>query len=167
MVDRISDGPFDKVAFAIGLVFAGGGLYFVLASFGVVPLANLGTVNGPIWLVTCVGLVFGLAGVALLIRAVTGADDRHGDLPAGSPYWLHVVYWLVGPGVVVGLAAIGTWIAFGPGERGFEMSVPFITVPANEWLGRVAFGFGAIITWLTAFLMTRTVVRKIFRREKA
>ena len=160
-------GPFDKVAFAIGVLSAGAGLYFVLASTDVLPLpGGPSSVNGPIWLLTCAGLVFGFSGFAVIIRAVTGALDAHGELPVSAPKWLRLIYLMMGPLIIASLAAIGTWIAFGPGERDISMSAPFFVGPASEWIGRGAFGFGAIVSWLAAALMARSAFRKILGREK-
>ena len=160
-------GPFDKVTFAIGVLFAGAGLYFVLASTDVLPLpGGPSSVNGPIWLLTCAGFAFGFSGLAVIIRAVTGAKDANGELPAETPGWAKLIYLMMGPLIVASLAAIGTWIAFGPGERDITMSAPFFEGPLTEWIGRGAFGFGAIVTWLAAALMARSVFRKILGREK-
>jgi hypothetical protein len=46
------------------------------------------------------------------------------------------------------------------------MSAPFFVGPASEWIGRGAFGFGAIVSWLAAALMARSVFRKILSREE-
>lgn len=160
-------GPFDRGAFAIGLVAGGTGLAFLLMSFGILPLpGGPKSLHGPLWLLTCAGLVFGLAGVAVLIRAFAGANDAHGELPDGAPRWLRLFYAMLGPVIVASLAMIGSWIAFGAGEREITVSAPFISGPANEWIGRAAFGIGAVVTWMMALLMTRSVLRKIFRRDR-
>jgi hypothetical protein len=159
-------GPFDKFAFAIGLGFAAGGLYFVLGSFGVLPLpGGPSAVHGPLWLVTCVGFAFGFAGIATIIRAVSGAADAHGELPSGTPVWMLLTYSMMGPLIVASLAAIGSWIAFGPGEREISISGAFFEGPASEWVGRGAFGFGAIVTWFAAIMLARSAFRKILGRE--
>lgn len=51
--------------------------------------------------------------------------------------------------IVTGMAAISSWIAFGPGDRQFEggMSNGFLQYSwgnANQLLGRAAFGVGAV-----------------------
>ena len=84
----------------------------------------------------------------------------------GVSKWVRLIYLMIGPLVIASLAAIGTWIAFGPGERDISMSAPFFEGPSMEWIGRGAFGFGAIVTWLAAALIARSVLRKILGREK-
>jgi hypothetical protein len=159
-------GPFDKVAFAIGLVFSGGGLYFVLASLDVIPLpGGPSSVNGPIWLLTCVGFAVGFAGIATIIRAVSGAKDANGELPPGTPVWLNLSYLLMGPMILASLAAIGTWIAFGSGGRDITVSGVFFVGPASEWIGRGAFGLGAIVCWFAAAMILRSVFSKMLGRE--
>jgi hypothetical protein len=159
-------GPFDKVAFAIGVLCAGAGLYFVLASTGLMPLpGGPSSVNGPIWLLTCVGLAFGFSGLAVIIRAMTGARDADGELPVGVSKWVRFIYLMMGPLILASLAAIGTWIACGPGERDITMSAPFYEGLSTEWIGRAMFGLGANVTWLAAALITRSVFRKLIGRE--
>jgi hypothetical protein len=48
----------------------------------------------------------------------------------------------------VSLGAIGTWVAFGPGERKFSSSIPFLPAWLNEPIGRTVFGIGAILIWI-------------------
>ena len=160
-------GPFDKVAFAIGVLCTGAGLYFILASTHILPLpGGPSSVNGPMWLLTCAGLAFGFSGLAVIIRAMTGAKDADGELPAGVSKWVRFIYLILGPMILASLAAIATWIAFGPGERDISMSAPFFEGPSAGWIGRGAFGLGAIVTWVAAALIARSVVRKILGREK-
>jgi hypothetical protein len=62
---------------------------------------------------------------------------------------MRVAYYLLGLAVVGVLATVGTWVAFGPGERAFAISLPFFgSGPANPWVGRAVFGVGAMLTWL-------------------
>jgi len=60
-------------------------------------------------------------------------------------------------------AAVGGWIALGPGERTFGMSWSFglfgSAGDAGEWIGRMAFGFGALMCAAFAFLMWRRALR--------
>jgi hypothetical protein len=68
--------------------------------------------------------------------------------------------------IVGSFAAIGLWIAFGPGERHFSSNVPFLTGHTNEMAGRVVFGFGAVLSCLAfvAFLVSGT--RRLLRCDR-
>jgi hypothetical protein len=46
------------------------------------------------------------------------------------------------------------------------MSGAFFEGPASDWLGRAAFGFGAVVTWFAAVMMKRSAFRKILGRER-
>lgn len=47
------------------------------------------------------------------------------------------------------MAAIVSWIASGLGPRTFSMTGPFVGQgPAGQRLGRVAFGFGAVLMYV-------------------
>jgi hypothetical protein len=89
-------------------------------------------------------------------------DDNVRDLPAGTPMALRVATALAGLVVAVGLALVGTWIAFAGGPRQFSFSMGFISGSAAEIIGRGAFGFGAIITWLFVIAMARKNFKELF-----
>ena len=78
---------------------------------------------------------------------------------------MRVVRYLAMVAIFVSFAAIGSWVAFGPGDRAFTVSVPFGSGPASEIVGRVAFGIGAIITWLCTIVVAVIGARKLFPRE--
>jgi len=69
---------------------------------------------------------------------------------------------MIGVGVFACFALIGSWIAFWPGERGFSGTIPFLSVQANETVGRAAFGIGAIISWACAIGFAVWRGRKLF-----
>ncbi len=80
------------------------------------------------------GLVFLLGGVFLLCCAGETPPSRLGSI--------------LGGGMVVCLATIANWVAFGPGDRsgGATFSLPFVSLEgrAGSLAIRIAFGFG---TW--------------------
>jgi len=63
-------------------------------------------------------------------------------------------------------ATIGSFVAFGPGTRSFNVSLPFgSTGGGSEIFGRVAFGVGAIIAWLCLILVAVGGWRKFVSRN--
>jgi hypothetical protein len=151
---------FDKTTAAIGAVFAAAGFYFVLAALGIVPPP--GDANGPLWLVLAAGFVFMFAGCAVILQWAGGASMQTGRMSASAPNWLIAVQLLLVAMVSASMAAIGSWIAFGPGERSFSSNVPFVeTIGMGEIIGRAAFGLGAIIVWLFAIAMAVRGVRQL------
>ena len=155
-----------KEMLVIGLIAGGAGLFFVLVGLGIVPPPG-GTkaLHAPLWVVFCAGLTFLLGGGALLLHLMSGAKPTDDDFPAGAPQWMRVVRYLAMVAIFVSFAAIGSWVAFGPGDRAFTVSVPFGSGPASEIVGRVAFGIGAIITWLCTIVVAVIGARKLFPRE--
>lgn len=146
----------DKGALVVGLIAAAVGLTFTLMAVGVLPIpGGRASVKGPIWLLFCGGLVFLLAGLAVVIQFFGGAGSG-GELPAVAPLWLRIAHYVAGLVVIGSLAAVGTWIAFGSGERAFAVSTSFFTGRSSEWVGRAVFGFGAALAWfaLIAFAMS-------------
>jgi hypothetical protein len=154
---------FDWMLLVIGFAFAGGGLYFALVGFGLA--AAPGRINGPNWLALAVGLVFFAAGASVLVRAWLRVPDNKPNLPNDAPAFALAVQWLAALTVIAGLASIGTWIAFGAGDRSFDFSTPFVAGPLAETIGRAAFGFGAVITWLMAAAVAYTGVKKILGKK--
>ena len=141
-----------RLAIVFGLLSAAVGVVIVLAGIGVLPVAAAPDVQGSPWVVVCAGLMFVFLGAAVIVGfAVAGGAD--GDLPAGTPFSVRLIQYLLGLGIVGSLAAIFTWIAFGPGERHFSSTVvlPFMArgaAASGETSGRVTFGIAAVLIWL-------------------
>src|SRR5271170_3534492 len=96
-----------------------------LGAFGSIPTSP----DGPAWLGLLVGLVFLAGSSCALIKIIFGGDNL-GDngLPQSAPLVVRVVYGGLGYSIVAGLAALFTWIGFGPGERQFTGSGAFLGV---------------------------------------
>lgn len=148
-----------------GLITAAIGGYFALVGGGLLPIpggpANL---HAPLWVLFCVGLAFLLAGIALLVQRFGRADAR-GELPADAPPLLRVIQYLTGVAIFVSFALIGSWVAFGPGERAFSGTLMFPDARTNEILGRALFGVGAIISWACAVAFAVWRARRLFGRR--
>ncbi|MGH7772342.1 MAG: hypothetical protein ACREQA_08890 [Candidatus Binatia bacterium] len=90
------------------------------------------TVHAPRWVVGSVGLAFFLAGLALF-------TSRYKEAKKFQVF--------LGATVLILLAGMANWIAFGPGERQFSgtISLPFsaYSSKASELSGRIAFGIFA------------------------
>ena len=74
----------DWTVIGLGAVTAVIGIYFSLAGLGLAPEPGARSADTPAWIALVVGLVFSAAGLAVLLRGLAGADDKSGDLPAGS-----------------------------------------------------------------------------------
>jgi len=158
--------PSRGVTIGLGAIFAAAGLYFVLVGLDVLPPPS--KANAPLWVVVLVGLCFLLGGLGVLVpAAVTGEVRTDGELPAGTPYWLRVVQYLLGLTIFACFAMIGSWVAFGPGTRSFGISLPFFSSSGgSELIGRAAFGLGAVITWLCLIAVAVSGWRKLLDRNK-
>ena len=132
----------------IGALAGGGGFYFALVGLGLTPSPS--RINGPDWLALAAGLVFLAAGTSVLVRGWLAAAVA--------------IQWLAALVIIVSLASIGTWIAFGSGDREFATNLP-VQGSLGETVGRVAFGIGAIITWLMAAAVAAKGIRTILRKN--
>ncbi len=134
---------------AIGAACIAGGTLPVLAAFDVGPLRQ-SDINGPPWLGIAAGGVFILGGIALL----AGERGRKGPLA-------YALFTLV----MGAFAAIGNWIAFGPGPRECSIAITgflFETAStANEIACRVGFGIGAGIIDGCILWMAGSALRKL------
>ena len=147
---------------AIGALAGGGGFYFALVGLGLTPSPS--RINGPDWLALAAGLVFLAAGTSVLVRGWLAVPDRQSNLPADAPAAAVAIQWLAALVIIVSLASIGTWIAFGSGDREFATNLP-VQGSLGETVGRVAFGIGAIITWLMAAAVAAKGIRTILRKN--
>jgi hypothetical protein len=151
--------PLDKTAIACGLLAAGMGLFFFLMAFGIIAPGGKSATDNP-WMMSVVGLAFFLGGMAVVIQTCAHAAPD-GELPPGTPMWVRAILFLMVLAIVASLAAIATWIAFGPGERAFGTSIPFLPAWLNEPFGRTVFGFGAILSWLILIVMAVVGARRL------
>ena len=133
----------------LGLVFIAAGLGLTLLALGLVPGAPAAP-EAPRWVVACAGLAFALCGGAVIVGyVVAGGAGPDGDLLPGTPRSVRLTQYLLGLGIISCLAAIATWIAFGPGPRTFTVTLPFVgRGPGSESVGRAVFGIGAVLMWV-------------------
>jgi hypothetical protein len=151
----------------LGLVVAAMGLVIVLLAVGLMAPGTAMSDQTPRWVGVCAGLAFVLAGAALIIGfAVAGGAGPDGDLPPGTPRGIRLTQYLLGLGIVGSLAAIASWIAFGPGPRTFTTTGPLLGWgPASETVGRAVFGLGAVLIWIF-FVVFVVVSAKRLRGRK-
>ena len=156
-----------KEMLAIGLLFAAVGLYFALTGLGVFPIpGGPKNLHAPLWIVFLAGLAFFLGGATAILQGI-GKAKPNGELPANAPPWMRVVQGLIVLAIFAVFALMASWVAFGPGERKITTTIPFYSGPANEWIGRSAFGIGAIVMWLCTIALAVSGARKWFGRGKA
>jgi hypothetical protein len=164
MADKIPAYP--KQMLGIGCLAVAAGGYFALIGLGLLPVpGGPSNVHGPLWIVFCAGLVFVLGGSAVVLQALGRANDQ-GEFPADAPLWIRVAQYLMGVAIFACFAAIGSWIAFGPGERAFSGSIGLFSGEANARLGRIMFGIGAVVVWLCTIAFAVSGARKLLARRK-
>lgn len=105
-------------------------------------------------------MAFVFGGLAVVIQTCARATPG-GDLPSTAPIWVRATVRLLSLVIVVSLGAIGTWVAFGPGERKFSSSIPFLPAWLNEPIGRTVFGTGAILVWIILIVMAVVGARRL------
>jgi uncharacterized membrane protein YedE/YeeE len=146
----------------IGTVCAAVGVYFVAVGCGVAPPPS--KLNGPQWLATCIGLVFMSGGVMVLVRGWLGIADSQ-DLPDDAPRALIALQWLAVVACCAGLASAATWVAFGEGTRHFVMPL-LVWGSLAEYIGRAAFGLGALIAWFITAAFAHAGARRVFGAQR-
>jgi hypothetical protein len=130
--------------------------------------------DAPAWIAGAIGLAFFLAGVVAILRGFAGASDSTGDLPENAPRPLRAANDLLVMPIPILLAAIFTWIAFGPGERHFSVAagggggaIAMGHSAGGDIMGRIAFGFGAVLGWIIVGFMLRTLARRWSARRES
>ncbi|HEY4114647.1 MAG TPA: hypothetical protein VGM17_11370 [Rhizomicrobium sp.] len=159
-------GATDKTAIAVGVLTIGIGIIPVLVMLGILPRGTPGPDPAPDWLGWMIGAVFVAAGIIVVLKGLANsANDASGLLPASVPGPIRALHDLLSVGIVFGLAAMFTWVAFGPGPRHFAMSMSVgglsvLTHGSGDMPGRIAFGFGAILFWCVAAAMALQTARR-------
>ena len=155
-----------KEMIVIGCIAGLAGLYFLLVGAGVLPIpGGPRNLHAPLWVVLAAGLAFFLGGTAVVLQAF-GCANEQGEFPAGAPFWLRATQYLIGVVILASFGAIGSWIAFGPGERAFSGSLGFLSGNVSGAIGRTAFGLGALMIWLAAIGFAVAGARKLLRRSQ-
>jgi hypothetical protein len=154
--------PFDWIVFAFGAAMAGGGFFLALVGLGLTRSSS--HIHGSNWLGFAAGLVFFAAGLSVLVRAWLRVPDKQANLPDDAPAITVAIQLPAALTIIIGLASIGTWIAFDPGPHQFAISLP-VWGSLAEMIGRAAFGFGAIITWLMAVLVAYAGAKKFLGKK--
>ena len=150
-----------------GALAAAAGLYCMLVGLGTLPPpGGPRNLHAPLWVVLLAGLVFFLAGVAIVIQAM-GHANASGELPADAPHWMRAAQHLIGVAVFACFALIGSWIALGGESRQFSGGIPFVSHLTNVSLARVMFGFGAAICWLGTIAFAVSGARKLLGHGKS
>jgi hypothetical protein len=163
MSTQTFDGRNDeKTPLVWGLLALAIGVFIVLQALGVVPTSSM---NAPVWVGVLGGLVFVLGGLAIALQSVGGASAATGELPASAPGWMRVAQYIGVLLIFAAFAMIGSWIAFWPGERAFGMSLGGFEGASPALVGRAAFGFGAVITWLCFFGVLASGLRQLRARR--
>ena len=138
---------------ALGIIAMGA--FVALMGLGVVPV-DAKNFNGPRWLTTVAGFVFILGGCAVLMKTIGISEN--------TPIYLLPVALLVS-----GMAAIGLWVAFGPGERGVDVTFGIASFlgghGAGELIGRAVVGLGALLTTGIAVWIWRDFLKRLKESE--
>jgi hypothetical protein len=151
-----------KERLVVGLLFAAMGIFILLMAAGIFSPRKA---NAPMWVGAMGGLAFLFAGLSVAMGAIKGASQHDGELPKSAPVALRLLQYLLGLGAVASLAGVGTWIALGAGERKFTATVGFWSGPGSELLGRMVFGFGAVMIWLMFAFFAVRAARKLLGRQ--
>jgi hypothetical protein len=147
--------PLGRALIGVALT-AVGGLLLALAAgaFGPPPLAH----GAPPWMGYATGVVFGAAGLFVLVQAAAGAG-ADGMLPPTASRALRAVSWVLVLTVIGGLALMTSWVALGEGGRAFEMTAgPLTSTDVTEAYGRIWFGVGALLMWAAFALVGRRAI---------
>jgi len=159
-----TDTPADKSTIACGLLTVAMGAFLALQTSGLVNVGARPEGDAPAWLGVCAGLVFIAGGLAVVLQSLPFAKFARGDFSADTPTWVRSIMLALVLTIVGGLAAIGAWVAFGPGERHFHVVGMFIGGDkVDDVLGRFVFGAGTVLTGLIFVVFALTGARRLRR----
>src|SRR5215510_10634900 len=158
-----TDTPADKSTIACGLLTVAMGAFLALQTSGLVNVGTRTEGDAPTWIGVCAGLIFIAGGLAVVLQSLPFAKfAAGGDFSADTPTWVRSVTLALVLTIVGGLAAIGGWVAFGPGTRHFQVVGMFIgSDRIDDALGRAIFGVGTVLTGLIFVVFAITGARRL------
>ncbi|MBO6793652.1 MAG: hypothetical protein JJ895_07065 [Balneolaceae bacterium] len=113
---------------AIAIFMGTVGVFFVLMGAGIIPI-ELQENEAPAWIITICGLIFCIA-AALTLR---GQGDKFNQLLASI--------------LIALMGSIGAWVAlFGDADQ-MSGGINLLSDAGNITLGRIVFGFGALVCY--------------------
>jgi hypothetical protein len=152
-----------KEKIAIGVPVAAFGTYIMLVGAAVLPVpGGPSNLQAPLWIGFIAGLIFFLAGAALLLQGI-GKANAQAELPADAPAWMGAVQQLIGVAIFASFAMIASWIAIGGDPRQFSGS--FMGLGIGVSIARIAFGISALICWACTIAFAVSAVRKYTARS--
>ena len=158
-----------KYTIGMGILAMALGMIPLLAVLGILPTRPHQPGDSPAWIGAAIGLMFFLAGVSIIVQSLTNPNYPNSGPSATSPLTARILYDVLGLTIAVLLVSIFTWVAFGSGPREFTMSggdgSSFAATHASPTMGRIAFGFGAVLGWLAVGWMSVTAIRRWFPRR--
>jgi hypothetical protein len=138
-----------RAAVIVGLLVIGCGIAPIMGALELIPYPL--TPGTPGWVGVCAGLVFVLAGAAVI--------NGYGSNGVRHP----LVQNVLGLSICVLFAAVFGWVALGSGERNFSSTVelPFwrSSGRGSEWIGRTIFGVGALMAAAIGVVAAVGVIR--------
>jgi hypothetical protein len=143
-----------------------GALGLCIMAFGLGLLLSAGDPRSPpLWIVSGIGAMFFLIGAGVFVQAVVRPRDN-GALGTEAPSWLRAFQYAAVTSIFGCFAVITSWVAFWPGERPFSGSIVVFGIGITAILGRVAFGFAAIIMWICTLLLVAGGVGVLWQRTR-
>jgi hypothetical protein len=157
-----------------GLFMAAIGGFIVAGASGLLGIDMHPTDGEPQWVGICMGGIFLAGGLALVVQSLAIAKPMpDGSMSPDAPLWIQRISFALCMFIVGSFVAVFAWIAFGSGERHFSGGASFGGIQAtgnfsghaNEMMGRMMFGAGAVLAGMMfiAFLIGGT--RRLLRRD--
>jgi hypothetical protein len=157
-------------AVVVGLLATACGLPPILIGSGVLA-PNPADPNTPAWVAICAGLLFVVAGLAIILDyGIAGGMGPDGDFRPGTPFAIRLANFLLGMTIVGLMVAVFGWVAFGSGPRRFSstISMPFVNQrwASGELSGRVVFGGATMLMAAMWVCCTLVGIERLRRARK-